>query len=116
MLPAARYLEVELPLGRFTTTFSGHLDLISALIACCCWVNDGDLLTSYRGNLMAQVQMDEIVDHLSSEMRRALADAVREVAPEVDIDSYQLFRAFKRAVRRKCSTWETVPDGAVQAK
>ncbi|BBQ13553.1 hypothetical protein WP1W18C01_39130 [Stenotrophomonas maltophilia] len=66
--------------------------------------------------MMAQVQMDEIVDHLSSEMRKALADAVREVAPEAKIDSYQLFRAFKRAVRRKCGTWETVPDGAVQAK
>lgn len=63
---------------------------------------------------MAQVKMDDIVEHLSSEIRRALEDAVRDVAPNAGIDSYELLRAFKRAVRRKCGTWEAVPDGAVQ--
>ena len=62
---------------------------------------------------MARVNIEEIVDHLSSEMRRALEDALREVAPEVEVDSYALFRAFRRAVGRKCSTWESVPDGYV---
>ena len=64
---------------------------------------------------MAQVQMEEIVDHLSSDMRRALEAAVQEVIPNAQFDPYELFRAFRRAVRRKCNTWEQVPDNYVNA-
>lgn len=63
---------------------------------------------------MASVNIEEVIDHLSSEIRRALEDAVQEVAPEAEVDSYDLYRAFKRAVGRKCSTWETVPDRYVR--
>jgi hypothetical protein len=63
---------------------------------------------------MAKVKVDEVVDHLSNEMRRALEESVNEVIPGAQFDSHELFRAFKRAVYRKCSTWETVPDQYVQ--
>lgn len=59
---------------------------------------------------MARVQPDEIVDELRSEFRRALEEAVNEVIPDTKFDSYELYRAFHRAVRRKCSTWENVSD------
>lgn len=62
---------------------------------------------------MARVKPEGIIDHLRSEMRRALADAVKEVLPDAAVDEHALFRAFKRAVRRKCSTWEQVPDSDV---
>lgn len=62
---------------------------------------------------MARVKIEEIVDHLSSEVRRALSDSIKEVFPNSNIDEYTLFRAFKRAIRRKCSTWERVPDSFV---
>ena len=63
---------------------------------------------------MARIQPDEIVDELSSEFRRALEDAVNEVIPNANFDSHELFRAFKRAVRRKCSNWERVSDRYVE--
>ncbi len=63
---------------------------------------------------MARVKIEEIVDHLSSEMRRALEEAVRAQLPGAKFDSYQLFRDFKRAVYRKCNTWESVPDHYVE--
>ena len=59
---------------------------------------------------MAKVKIEEIVDHLSSEIRRALSDAVKEISPNSNIDEQELFRAFRRAVARKCNTWERVPD------
>jgi len=62
---------------------------------------------------MAKVKPDEIVDHLSSEFSRALESAVNEVLPAAKFDNKALFKAFKRAVARKCSTWETVPDALV---
>lgn len=44
-------------------------------------------------------------------MKKALKDAVVRVFPDNNIDRSTLFREFKRAVGRKCSTWETVPAG-----
>jgi hypothetical protein len=64
---------------------------------------------------MAQVKIEEVVDHLSTEMRRALEEAVGEVMPGAQFDSHELYRAFKRAVYRKCSTWERVPDQYIKA-
>jgi len=63
---------------------------------------------------MAKVQMDELVDHLSSEIRRALEDTLAEHFPNAQVDAHEVFRTFRRAVRRKCSTWETVPDQYVE--
>jgi hypothetical protein len=62
---------------------------------------------------MAQIKPEEIVDHLDSEMRRALEAAVKEVIPEAIFDPYALFRSFKRHVYRVCSVWENVPDKSV---
>lgn len=63
---------------------------------------------------MAQIKPEEILEDLSSKFRRALSDAVSEVLPDVRFDEYELFRAFKRAIRRKCSTWEGVRDSHVK--
>ena len=59
---------------------------------------------------MARVKIEEVVDHLSSEMRKALTIAVNNVIPDAEFDERQLFREFRRAVARKCNTWERVPD------
>jgi hypothetical protein len=63
---------------------------------------------------MARVRVEDIVDHLSSQMRKALEAAVREVHPNAAIDPHALFRSFRRAVGRKCNTWEQVPDRCVE--
>lgn len=63
---------------------------------------------------MARIKIQEVIDHLSSDMRRALRAAINEVSPETTLDYYQLFRAFRRAVGRKCNTWENVPDNYIE--
>lgn len=63
---------------------------------------------------MARVKIEDVIDHLSYEMKRALEDAVAEVARDARINRDELFRAFKRAVYRKCNTWEEVPDHFVE--
>jgi len=62
---------------------------------------------------MARVKIEDILEHLDHEIRGALRDATLETMPNSNFDEHQLFRAFKRAVRRKCNTWETVPDHCV---
>jgi len=64
---------------------------------------------------MAQVKIEEIVDHLSSEMRKALTIAVNNAIPNAEFDERELFREFRRAVGRKCNNWETVPNHYVRA-
>jgi hypothetical protein len=63
---------------------------------------------------MARVQIEEIVDHLCGDVRRALGAAMEEILPDTNCDQYALFRAFKRAVGRKCNQWEQVPDRLVK--
>jgi hypothetical protein len=65
---------------------------------------------------MARVKVDEIIDHLSSEIRSALAEALSEVAPDADVNEEHFFRAFKKAVYRRCNTWENVPDQYVESR
>ncbi len=63
---------------------------------------------------MARVKIEGVVDHLSTEMKRALADAVRKTIEDAEFDEGALYRAFRRAVARKRNTWERVPDQYVE--
>lgn len=63
---------------------------------------------------MARVQMYYVVDSLRYQIKRALRDAVHEEIGDAEFDEDSLYRAFRRAVARKCSTWETVPDSYVE--
>ena len=63
---------------------------------------------------MARVKIEDVIDYLSNDIRRALEDAVSRVVPNAQINSHQLFREFRRAVGRKCNTWENVPDQYVE--
>ena len=63
---------------------------------------------------MARIKIESIIESLDSEMKKALEDAVESVYPNSNIGRYELFREFKRAVGRKCSTWVRVPDRYVE--
>jgi hypothetical protein len=65
---------------------------------------------------MAQIKIEEVIDYLDSDIRRALQEAVLRVIPNAEFDRNQLFREFVRAVGRKCRTWESVPDHYVEKK
>ncbi len=63
---------------------------------------------------MAQIEIEKIIDYLDRDLRKALGAALLQLAPDANIDERQLFRELRRQVRRKCSTWETVPDQYLQ--
>jgi hypothetical protein len=68
------------------------------------------------GGNMTRVKIESIIEHLDYDMKRALEDAVSRVVPDVDLDRAGLYREFRRAVGRKCSTWVTVPDDHVEKR
>jgi hypothetical protein len=63
---------------------------------------------------MAQVKIEEIVDHLEIKMRRALDETIKKHFLDTDIESKEVFKTFKRMVGMKCKTWEDVPDDCVE--
>ena len=63
---------------------------------------------------MAKVKIEDVIDHLDHEMRRALEETLKTHFPDTKFDTRQVFRTFKRMVGRKCSLWESVPDNYVE--
>lgn len=64
---------------------------------------------------MARVKIEEIIDHLDTDIRKALSEAVNRTIPDAEFNDRELFRNFRRAVCRKCSIWESVLDQYVEA-
>jgi len=48
-------------------------------------------------------------------MKMALEDTFTKMAPSLKIDKNTIFREFIKAVRKRCGTWETVPDHFVES-
>jgi hypothetical protein len=63
---------------------------------------------------MALVKIEDVIDHLDSEIRKALDATLRQHFPGQSFDSRAVYRTFKRMVYRKCSVWEEVPDSIVE--
>ena len=63
---------------------------------------------------MTQVNVEDILEYLDSDIRLALAEAVEVVLDESDVDDQELFDAFLAAIRQRVDTWESVPDTCVR--
>jgi len=65
---------------------------------------------------MAKINIEEVIDHLSSQMRKAIEDAVYSSVPDAAFDGRVLFYEFKRAVGSECDTWVEIPDEYVEKR
>jgi ubiquitin C-terminal hydrolase len=63
---------------------------------------------------MPQVKIEDLIDHLDSEFKKALDDTMREFAPTVQYDRTEFFKFFLKRVYHHCSIWEKVPDKLVK--
>jgi hypothetical protein len=54
---------------------------------------------------MARVKTEQIIEHISSQIRRTLEIAVNETIPGADFDSRNVFRAFRRLGPRLGATF-----------
>lgn len=62
---------------------------------------------------MAKIKPAEVLDHLGPQVRKALEDAMTATMPETKIDTMEFYKAFKRALGRRCREWELVPNNYV---
>jgi hypothetical protein len=63
---------------------------------------------------MAKVKIEEIIDYIDSDIRKALSETLKQHFPKEDFNDREVFRTFKRMISRKCSTWQNVPDRLVE--
>lgn len=64
---------------------------------------------------MAKIRVEQVLDHLGPNLRRALDESVKNVIPGATFDADKLFSEFKRNVRLRCRQWEQVPSQYVDA-
>ncbi len=63
---------------------------------------------------MAKIKIEDVIDHLDTDIRNALELTIKKHYPDVDVDKRAVFRTFRRMVGRKCMIWENVPDNLVE--
>jgi hypothetical protein len=64
---------------------------------------------------MAEVKIEDVVDHLESYFTKALIDTMNKFCPGAMFDNKALFKFFLRRIYDHCSVWEKVPDKCVKA-
>ena len=63
---------------------------------------------------MAKIKIEDVIDHLDSEIIKALEATINEHFPGQSFDNRAVYRTFKRMVYQKCNVWEEVPDNFVE--
>lgn len=64
---------------------------------------------------MAKLNIEEVIDHLEDEMRKALQATLREHFPDLDFNSRAVFKTFKKQVEKKCNAWESIPNKFIRS-
>lgn len=65
---------------------------------------------------MAKVKIEELIDHLDRELRKALQATLREHFPDQDYTVRSVFKTFQTEVGKKCNVWEEVPNKFIKSK
>ena len=65
---------------------------------------------------MAKVNIEEFIDHLDVEIRKALELTVREHFPNQEYNAKALFKTFKIETVKKCDSWERIPNKYIKSE
>lgn len=64
---------------------------------------------------MAKVKIEEFIEHLDREIRKALEATLREHFPDQDYNSRTVFKTFQKEITKKCNSWEDVPNKFIRS-
>lgn len=64
---------------------------------------------------MAKIQTVEVIDHLEDQIRKALAETLREHFPDQEFTARAVYKTFIKQVDKKCNSWEDIPNKYVRA-
>jgi hypothetical protein len=64
---------------------------------------------------MARIKLHDTIEYLWEDVQPALNDAAKEVFPEAQFESRNLYRAFLKAIIKRQRDWVRVPGNFVDA-
>ncbi len=59
---------------------------------------------------MAKIKVDEFVDQLESEFKKALTSTIYKEIGDIDFNIKDVYNTFRKELIEKCNTWETLPN------
>jgi len=65
---------------------------------------------------MAKIKIEEFIEHLDREIRKALDATILEHFPHQEYNSRALFKTFKKEATKKCNTWESIPNKYIKSE
>ena len=63
---------------------------------------------------MPKIKMEIVVEHLQVQFQGVRRDVIKELKLQ-NVTERDLLRSFQKAAKLRCSTWETVPDSAIDS-
>lgn len=64
---------------------------------------------------MAKVKIEELVDHLDREFRKAFEATLREHFGDYDYNARGVFKTFQKEINKKCKVWEDLPNKFIRS-
>lgn len=64
---------------------------------------------------MAKLNIEELINHLDLEFRKALEATLREHFPDAEYNSRNVFKTFQKEIGKKCNAWENVPNKFIRS-
>jgi len=65
---------------------------------------------------MAKLNIEEIINHLDLEFRKALDSTLREHFTDQEFNSRAVFKTFSKEVTKKCNSWESIPNKFIRSE
>ena len=65
---------------------------------------------------MAKVNIEEMINHLDVEFRKALDSTIREHFPNAEYNSRAVFKTFATEVTKKCDSYERIPNKFIKSE
>lgn len=59
---------------------------------------------------MARIQIEEVLDHLAPEIKKAFESTFKDHFPGATYDINMLFRSFRKNLTLRYKSWAEVPD------
>lgn len=64
---------------------------------------------------MAKVRIEEVIDHLEEDFRKALRATMQEHFPDEHFNTRAVYKTFKNQISDRCNEWENIPNKYIRS-
>ena len=64
---------------------------------------------------MAKLNVEQLINHLDLEVRKALEATLREYFPYEEYNSRAISKTFQKELGKRCKVWENIPNKFIRS-